>query len=638
MLLADWKRHKAKSLVAAEASGDATAISWTPPEDLRTAFARQYGGLSTDAQHVLQVLAVAGKSLATSELANLLGLEGRVVERAVLEMLDRAIGRVEEGRLSFKNELHRAFVYYATGEEKRNFHHSRLAVSMLASKSQGFQGQLEASHHFLRAGMRAEAVESAVSGAELAIRRGAPGEALRALSSLMRQYPEETSSPVCLVLAEAMVAAGRFRDALKTLGMWSPSGPDVEDHALAAQLRAEALHRGRLADDDAIHAAAHRAVELAERAANELMLVRALQVQAEVAAEMGDFGALKRSGLRAARAEASQLPECRTLGAMTRGYSLLISGSLDGAIKVFASTAPELQQLSLLVELRRVLNGMGICYTGLARLAEAERCFKEAIRLAEQVGDDVASCNAVNNLGVAYHEAGMFLNAAAEYRKAMGLLASHPTTRVAAPLYANAGRLSVDVGDLQEAERFLSLSDAAARESGLWRLRVAALLESADCRLARNEPECAWPLVEEAIALTGMRGHLVDDAGQFARLARHLTWVTRGYAAARRLEAVQTEEGVVRRPLDVLQVDAFSAWMAWREGISEHTKEALQKLFSAGLFGVLSRLIAVGARFPELPEPVSGESSAQLVARVFSQAERATVPRSVGLPEQGDEQ
>src|SRR5205814_650444 len=48
MLLADWRTHRAKSLAAAESSGDAGPISWTPPEDLRAAFARQYGGLSTD--------------------------------------------------------------------------------------------------------------------------------------------------------------------------------------------------------------------------------------------------------------------------------------------------------------------------------------------------------------------------------------------------------------------------------------------------------------------------------------------------------------------------------------------------------------------------------------------------------------
>src|SRR6266566_4668836 len=63
MLLADWRTHRAQSLAAAESAEDSGPISWTPPEDLRAAFARQYGGLSTDAQHVLQLLSVAGKAM-----------------------------------------------------------------------------------------------------------------------------------------------------------------------------------------------------------------------------------------------------------------------------------------------------------------------------------------------------------------------------------------------------------------------------------------------------------------------------------------------------------------------------------------------------------------------------------------------
>src|SRR5881296_2546541 len=41
MLLADWRTHRAQSLAAAESSEYSGPISWTPPEDLRAAFARQ---------------------------------------------------------------------------------------------------------------------------------------------------------------------------------------------------------------------------------------------------------------------------------------------------------------------------------------------------------------------------------------------------------------------------------------------------------------------------------------------------------------------------------------------------------------------------------------------------------------------
>src|SRR5438093_11066524 len=78
MLLADWRTHRAKSLAAAESSEDSGPISWTPPEDLRAAFARQYGGLSTDAQHAWQLPSVAGQTFARRTLTSVLGTHAGV--------------------------------------------------------------------------------------------------------------------------------------------------------------------------------------------------------------------------------------------------------------------------------------------------------------------------------------------------------------------------------------------------------------------------------------------------------------------------------------------------------------------------------------------------------------------------------
>src|SRR6266540_3411009 len=201
MLLADWRTHKATSLVAAENSGDVAAISWTPPEDLRAAFARQYGGLSTDVQHVLQVLSVAGKAVAPNELASLLGLQAGVVERAVLEMLERGVGRVEEGRLSFKNELHRAYVYHAMGEDRRKYHHAQLAQLLAGSQDRHYlQPMLELVHHFIGAGMQHQAMGTALQAAEVAVARGAPREAERVLTRLLRSYAVTPDSKLRLVL------------------------------------------------------------------------------------------------------------------------------------------------------------------------------------------------------------------------------------------------------------------------------------------------------------------------------------------------------------------------------------------------------------------------------------------------------
>src|SRR3989449_8266064 len=205
MLLADWRTHRAKSLAAAESSGDTGPISWTPPEDLRAAFARQYGGLSTDAQHVLQILSVAGKAMVPSELASSLGLRDGGGERAALEMLDRGVGRVEEGRLSFKNELHRAYVYYAMGEDRRQYHHAQLAQRLAAAQDRNHvQPMLELVHHFICADMRPQAMETALQAAEVAIARGAPREAERVLTRLLGAYAVAPGSRLRLLLKRGL--------------------------------------------------------------------------------------------------------------------------------------------------------------------------------------------------------------------------------------------------------------------------------------------------------------------------------------------------------------------------------------------------------------------------------------------------
>ena len=636
MLLSDWKQHEASSLVAAETDGDRTVASWSPPATLRSAFERHYRGLSVEAQHLLQLLAVAERAMATPEIAPLLGLEPAAVERAVMEMLDRGIGRVEGGRVAFKNELHRAYVYYAMGEERRSYFHARVAEWLSrGAASDDFQRTLEASHHYIGGRMPLEACEAALAGAELAVRRGAPREAERALAALLRSYPQDSESRMHLVLANALVAEGKFRDAIDAVGRWNPVNPAPHDAALAAQLKAEALHRGRFADDQAILDFAVFAVSAAEAARADLTLIRALQIRAEVAAESGNLDDAEEAGAQAQIvAEKSANAECNALAMVTRGYCLLATGRYERGAAAFEAAAPILENLGLLVELHRVLNGSGMCYTALARLAEAVRSFGRAILVARKLGDHVVSCNLWNNLGAAYQDTGCFEAAAASYQRALELLPL--TSRVAAQLYANASGLAMELGHFVESESYSSLALIAARETRLLRFMVAALATQADLHLAKLEPERAWPLVEEAISMTGGRWRLLNDVGQFARLKRHFLWKTEGYDAVRKLDAQEGPEQDWMKVADRLEALAFGQWIAWVEGDAQNQDSAMLELVKRGIFGVLARLVAVGVRWPTVTEPQGGESSAQLIARVFQPEQRVALPLIDDLLQPGD--
>lgn len=635
MLLSDWQQHEARSLVAAESVGDTRIASWHPPETVRLAFERHYRGLSVDAQHLLQLLAVAERAMATPEIASLLALESAAVERAVLEILDRGIGRVEGGRVAFKNELHRAYVYYATGEERRSYFHARVAEWLSRGASTAdFQRTLEASHHFMSARMPADASQAALAGAELAVRRGAPGEAERALTALLRSYRQGPESRVHLVLANALVAEGRYRDAIEGLGSWDPLNPRPDDSALAAQLRAEALHRGRLGDDAMILQSAVTAVSAAQRAKADLTLIRALQVRAEVAAESGSIDDAAKAGEQAQSvADASPNAECKALATLARGYCLLVAGQLNAAAQAFSVAAPFLTELGLMRDLRRVVNGLGICHTGLGRVSEALRSFGHAIAIARKLGDREATCNVLTNAGVAYHEAGIYDTAKQCYREAMDLLPR--TSRSTAPLYAAAARLAMESGEISQAQLYVATALSAGRESTQWRFIVSALAASADLHISTGEPERAWPLVEEAIALVGNRSHTLDFAGQFERLRRHFIWITAGYESLLRLEP-SLHVGTLAHLADRLQLATFSEWIAFEEGATNRLESAAGEIVQCGLLGVLSQLLALRVRFPSLPQRLEGEPSARLVVRAFRPRERWELPEVDDLLQRDD--
>jgi len=641
MLLSHWRTHKATSLVAAESSGDAAAISWAPPEDLRTAFARQYGGLSTDVQHVLQVLAVAGKAMAPGELGTLLGLDGGGVERVALEMLDRGVGRVEEGRLSFKNELHRAYVYYAMGEDRRKYHHAQLAQLLAGSEEPDhLQPMLELVHHYSSAGMRQQAMETALHAAELAIARGAPREAERVLTRLLRAYDVTPGSRLRLLLAHSLVATGQYQRGLDALAEWRPDAASSTDHALAALLRAEALQRSRLGDDESIIAAAQQAIALAERANAELFLVRANYIQVEVSLDAGDLAARAKAASLAARIAASgATPESVALAGLTLGQVALSRGELVEGVERLTAAAPVLESLALLAELRLVLNTLGICYKGLGRFDDATRTLSEAVALAERCGHPGAITHSRVALANLYHDLAFFDLSVSCMRATLAPLVALSSPRASVEAYSNIAQLAAVLGSRAEAETAVQRSEEGALRSGLWRHRVTALLSRADVYLCNGQTELAWPLVEEAAGITGDRSHLLPNAGHYERLQRHFYWATRGYEVLKSL-ARPAPIALFDALVDALEVRLFDeavALLATGESQTAGRAPALEEAVTTGLLGPLARLVAVGVHHPAVPRRLNGESAAQLVARVFPHPERAVVPLAIGLLETDDE-
>ena len=146
MLTSDWNKNAGDSLATVELAGAQGSGEWRPPMTMRRAYEQQHQGLSDGSEQLLNLLAVAGRSLTTVELEGLLGIESFQLDRSAMELIDRAIVRTAGGSLGYRNELHRAFVYFAMSADARLYHHARLAAYFTKTRTvHDFQKALEAS-------------------------------------------------------------------------------------------------------------------------------------------------------------------------------------------------------------------------------------------------------------------------------------------------------------------------------------------------------------------------------------------------------------------------------------------------------------------------------------------------------------
>ncbi len=402
-------------------------------------------------------------------------------------------------------------------------------------------------------------------------------------------------------------------------------------------LRAEALQRARLGRDEAIIAAAKEAIALAERANAVWFLARANHIRLEVSLDAGDPATRAEAESLAARMVASgATPESVALARLTLGQGALSRGDLVQGVERLTEAAPVLESLALLVELRRVLNTLGICYKGLGRFGDATSTLSEAVAVAERCGHPAAIAHSGMCLANQYHDLAFFDSSVRCFRAILAPLEALSSPRASVEAYSSIARLALVLASVPEAEKAVELCEAAAQRSGLWRHQVTALVTRAEIHLCKGQLELAWPLVEEALITTGDRSHVLPEAGWCERLQRQFYWATRGYEAMKSLARVPTAlYDSLGEALEVRLFDEAAAHIAGDQ--LEGGAPALEDAVTTGLLGPLARLLAVGVHHPAVPQRLKGESAAELIARVFPHPQRTVVPRSVGLLATSDE-
>jgi tetratricopeptide (TPR) repeat protein len=337
-------------------------------------------------------------------------------------------------------------------------------------------------------------------------------------------------------------------------------------------------------------------VKLAEAAGDELLVTQTLQLSAEVASDNGDWQALGSIRAKAATVEhSSTQPETVAVSRVTQGYCLLVAGDVAMARLQFDDCLDSLRRLSLNKELRQALNGLGMAHYCLGSAKDAISAFERAMSVAKSIGDTAALATMSSNLGAVREDLGDFQQAENCYQRALELEAKASNPRRAAEVHMNLASLRLITRDTQDALRCLSIAKVNAAESQLWWLQTDVLLAEADYHIAGGTPETAWPLVEEAQAVTRGRVYLFSNRGKYERLRIHHLWFTQGFAAVQRLCQTENLRDRCLLKSGFLEVQALVDWIRQRECVGERSAgTALDELAGLELHGTIARLSMLG--------------------------------------------
>jgi len=627
MLVADWRENGERSIVSREDLESFTGEHWRPSDTMRRAFERQTQALSNDALHLLELMATAGRALPVEHLACVLGFEVAAANRAALELVERSLIRVDQGALELRSQVHRTYIYGASmSDETRKFYHAALTEFFKATRDErDFQRGLEASHHAVKAGMLAEAVKFVSAGAESAISSGAPKEAESALTSVVDCWPGLEGVEVTILLAKAYSAQGAYDRCLGTLdGIGSACLSDTHV-ATVAHMRAEALHRGRLAPDvDTTVLAVELAMQSANAIGDDRLALKAQQIGAEIAHESGRCDVLRMIEEECVRVEQeAQDTEVRGLANLTLGYCRLVSGRPSSATDFFSHSAQLFRIVNQDAKVHRALNGLGMSASSIGDYLTALDAFRGAAALADRTGDSVAHANALLNIGSISNELGQFRHAAECFRRAVELDLAISSSRVSTALYCNAANLSIVIGNLCEADTLLERAAQGADRSKLWHHSVSVRLTQADLNLARGKHVEALNLVQGAIAITGDRHRLVPDLGQYWRLRRLY------YSSTGSGDATAVDNPTLMTMAHLLELQAFEESNNLQSEADSKGSTALDELVQHGLYGVIARLVAVRVPMKQLGVDRKKVSGAQETVRAFPNRQWQDIPSAV---------
>ena len=415
LLVRDWARSGPQCLALSldAVTADAGRKS-EPDEAYQLLLDRLARTLDPGTRNTLHVAAVLGPRLNDSTLYALADLRVSEVMTGLTTLVQYRILRDGGDHLEFANDLVRAHAYYAVPAPMRLLLHGLIADALLERAAKGDDSfGLEIAWHCMRCGRKEEGTQHLLSGARVAIRKGAVHEAERRLESGLGSLTGDALRQARLLLVELLQEQGRWRESGTLLAGFSDERATVDGECLAGRAMVETYQVTR---EEAEH--------LASRAIEHIS-------SASLAAQ---------SQLRAIRLAGAL---CFTQNAPALAGAFV--SAAQGARRSGWTSDEELEWDTQMVYLS---------HHAQHATAQSEQTFAQLLRLAERAQArtiaNARSYRVISGLALCHRRAGRYLEAIAEYEAALGILNRLGRTFSLSVVYAHLAACHRELGQVEQ--------------------------------------------------------------------------------------------------------------------------------------------------------------------------------------------
>src|SRR5437762_313670 len=400
LLTREWLAHGERSLLREIDALDTEPVPTIGiPRAIADVFKRNASRIDSRARAALNLAAILGRRLSDFGYYELVGLSAGQTTEALKSLRDEGFLRDSGGDLEFRNELLRAQAYYTLPSRLRQQYHKQVAERLAAVPDPAeWALQLEIAGHFARAHEIEKATKYALEGAELALSFGAAQEVERTIRSILNlSQDQEKGTKLRLLLGQALLDQSKGRDARSIV---KPLADDRElapgEQARAALQLASAERLSNPDGDVGACALAEAAVDKAKVAGDPELIAKSVYLLIRSANDANDESRMVRAEreLHALARREGDDPSVH----MGLGYLRYANCDIQRAVSE-VDRALELPRTLIDPSFRvSALNALGACKCCLCDWNGSTAALMQALRLADQIGDDKQKETVLGNL------------------------------------------------------------------------------------------------------------------------------------------------------------------------------------------------------------------------------------------------